>query len=350
MEELQDAIEDAQYVSAIASVEDGPRPVLLWEIPEEEELARWKDGLLVSHAKEEGGSSSLPTPFSFEWTMAQALGFFLVSAYLKEMVNNYVEINFIEEVIRWKQSKGRQRAEKTAYIVLNYLTPLAESSTEGDLTPELAVVTPDAIAPPPKSGNNMSGHGEDSGSMRKIHPIVGPPKTEITEYSLRREPTGFLPKAMEDLRARNSGPIKTCVGLGGDILESIMSKVDFMRNLPGFGSPSIVPEADNSNISGRRQSLTAMKSDVRRLSLMVSQLPENLFDDAELVVADSIREKYWAGFQTSVHHSKLLNFLWFQDRTVVEEDFFVMRVLGRGGFGLVTGMYSIHCFLIYVVL
>jgi hypothetical protein len=323
--------------------------VLLWEIPEEEELARWKDGLLASHAKEEGRSSSLPTPLSFEWTMAQALGFFLFSAYLKETVNSYVEINFMEEVIRWKKLKGRLRAEKTAYIVLNYLTPLAESSTAGDPPAGLAEVTRDAVASPPTPGNEKNGHGEESGSMRKIHPIVGPPKTEITEYSLRREPTGFLPKAMEELRARNSGPIKTCVGVGGNILESIMSKVDFMRNLPGFGSPSIVPEADNSNKSGRRQSLATMKSDVRRLSLMVSQIPENLFDDAELVVAEIIQEKYWAGFQTSVHHSKLLNFLWFQDRTVVEDDFFVMRVLGRGGFGLVTGEYSIHYLLFHDV-
>jgi hypothetical protein len=35
MEELQDAIEDAQYLSAVSSVEDGPRPVLPWEIPTE---------------------------------------------------------------------------------------------------------------------------------------------------------------------------------------------------------------------------------------------------------------------------------------------------------------------------
>ena len=35
--------------------------------------------------------------------------------------------------------------------------------------------------------------------------------------------------------------------------------------------------------------------------------------------------------------TKLLNFLWFHDRTVVEEDFFIIRILGRGGFGLVHG-------------
>lgn len=333
MEELQDAIEDAQYVSAIASVDDGPRPVVPWEIPEEAELTKWKDGLLSTHAKEKGASPSLPTPFGFEWTLAHALGFFLFSAYLKESVGDYVEINFMEEVIRWKQSKGRLRAEKTGYIVVNYLAPLAESANAGDPPPELAVVTPDAVASPPTADNEKNGHTEELKSISKIHPDVRPPKTEIKEYSLAREPTDFLPEVMQELRARNSGPIKNCIGVGGNILESILSKVDKLRNLPGFAS---------TQNGTRRQSSVTMRSEMRNLSLVSSKLPENLFDEAEQVVAENIREKYWPGFQSSEHHTKLLNFLWFQDRTVVEEDFFVMRVLGRGGFGLVTG----ECFII----
>jgi hypothetical protein len=29
--------------------------------------------------------------------------------------------------------------------------------------------------------------------------------------------------------------------------------------------------------------------------------------------------------------------MWHRDRKVADDDFFLMRVLGRGGFGLVTG-------------
>lgn len=75
---------------------------------------------------------------------------------------------------------------------------------------------------------------------------------------------------------------------------------------------------------------------MRTMSILSNELPGDLFDRAEILVAESVREKHWAGFQRSEYHAKMLNFLWFQDRTVVEEDFFVMRVLGRGGFGLVT--------------
>jgi hypothetical protein len=75
----------------------------------------------------------------------------------------------------------------------------------------------------------------------------------------------------------------------------------------------------------------------------------SVFDDAERVVMESLRRDYWESFLESEHYRKLKNFLWYRDRPVVPGDFFVMRVLGRGGFGLVNGEYSIvvlpyiHC-------
>ena len=44
MEELQDALEDAQYVNAI-NLDEGPRPITAWEKPSEEEMSNWKSGL-----------------------------------------------------------------------------------------------------------------------------------------------------------------------------------------------------------------------------------------------------------------------------------------------------------------
>ena len=66
-------------------------------------------------------------------------------------------------------------------------------------------------------------------------------------------------------------------------------------------------------------------------------LGRHMFDRAESLVIESLRRQYWKEFETSPEYKKLLNFLWFQDRTVAPDDFFVMRVLGRGGFGLVHG-------------
>lgn len=332
MEELQDAIEDAQYVNAISSVDDGPRPVLPWEVPTEEQLASWKEDVLSK--KEEG----VPVPFQFDWTLSHALGFFLFSAYLKEKCDDYVQINFIEEVLRWRAAQGRIRAQITSTIVSNYLSPTTLPATieEPTFTSEHT----------PAASSTENGNANRATNTK-------PPKTEINEFDLAREPTRIAADTIQDLRAQNwdESMSKCCVGLCGPVLDSILKRVDRLRNTPGFGVLSSVqkePDDDKKSsfdalVAGETKSEQSAtlehekKRSVRKLSVITNELPGDLFDEAEVIVAEHIREKHWAGFQISEYHSKLLNFLWIQDRKIVEEDFFVMRVLGRGGFGLVTG-------------
>ena len=64
MEELQDAIEDAQYVNAIATQDDGPKPVLPWQKPSEEQLEMWKRKKLAKTSE----------AFSMEWILNQEIG------------------------------------------------------------------------------------------------------------------------------------------------------------------------------------------------------------------------------------------------------------------------------------
>ena len=389
MEELQDAIEDAQYVNAISSVDDGPRPVLPWDIPEEEELASWKEGVIKNEAAsskqtKEGKqpAKTQPTPFEFEWTLAHALGFFLFSAYLKDSVGEHVEINFMEEVLRWKGTRGRFRAEKTSFIVANYLSPLPEgslpmpkldstaSTSDSSADVEQPAVTPAApttapippaaggqIAPEVPEENGPASNGESSEHVEEGAPStspqepppkkatpIGPPKTEIDEYDMAREPTKISAEEIQEIRTNNSDPTKNCIGVGGQVLDKILTRVDKLRKAPGYSSlPEIRESSEEQNDGipneqpGQKKEEVKKQRSLRNLSLVSNELPENLFDEAEIIVAENVRERHWTGFQASEHHAKLLNFLWFQDRTVVEEDFFVMRVLGRGGFGLVTG-------------
>jgi len=63
----------------------------------------------------------------------------------------------------------------------------------------------------------------------------------------------------------------------------------------------------------------------------------DLFDELELIVMEGLQRQYWKDFLQSNEYKKLLNFWWYRDRKVIEDDFFLMRVLGRGGFGLVHG-------------
>ena len=131
MEELQDAIEDAQYVNAIATQEEGPRPVLAWEIPTEEQLAEWD--AKVRNKASDGG----PEPFGLEWTLTSAIGLFLFSAYLKESRDDYLRINFVEEIVRWRRLKGRHRVERARKIIQVYLKePPVDDSTGEKVLPQ----------------------------------------------------------------------------------------------------------------------------------------------------------------------------------------------------------------------
>lgn len=329
MEELQDAIEDAQYVNAISSVEDGPRPVLPWEIPTEEQLEPWKE------AKKKAGG------LEYEWTLSCPLGFFLFSAYLKEKCDDYVLINFMEEVARWKTTQGRFRAEKTSFIASNYL-----------LSPKLDVKDHSASAQThatSEESTTTAGEGEATPEAAAsaevdVPKFELPPKTEITEYGLCREPAELSAEELKELCEKNTDPTKNCIAVGGEVLQTILAKMDKLRNTPGYDSmPTFSCDGGdcdgNSSSDDNPSSDSSSKSNerTRMLSLISNDLPENLFDSAEIIVAEKVREKYWAGFEGSEYYTKMLNFLWFQDKKVVEEDFFVMRVLGRGGFGLVTG-------------
>jgi len=333
MEELQDAIEDAQYVNAIASVEDGPRPVLPWEIPTEEQLASWKQ------SKNKTGGS--PAPFEFEWTLSHPLGFFLFSAYLKEECHDYVLINFMEEVARWKSTQGRFRAEKTSFIASNYL-----------LSPKMAVKVNTASAQThatSEESTTTAGEGEAApeGAAEPAEVDMPkfelPPKTEISEHDLCRDPVELSAEERKELSSKNSDPTKNCIAVGGEVLQTILSKLDKLRSTPGYDSLPAYSchsknggDSDGNSSSDEIPSSDSSKERTRLLSLMSNDLPQNLFDCAEVIVAENVREKHWAGFEGSEYYTKLLNFLWIQDKKVVEEDFFVMRVLGRGGFGLVT--------------
>lgn len=319
MEELQDAIEDAQYVNAIATQEEGPRPVLAWEIPTEEQLSVWESQVKNARASEE------PEPFGLDWTLSSAIGLFLFSAFLKENCEDYMRINFAEEVIRWRKMRGKHRIERARKIVEVYLKePPIDDVTEERVFPE---------------------------------------KTEIDEYDLIRHQPDLLGMSESEFKklctlTLDDTKSKNCLGLKGPILEevsriilsmekAIMAVTRLSTQQAGSSnsaeeSPKESGDGKDADIDGKlmRQKEKASSMKILTQSLKTkeaSSLPDNLFDKAEAVTMESLRREHWQAFLESEQYAKMRNFLWFQDRPVVPDDFFVMRVLGRGGFGLVTG-------------
>jgi hypothetical protein len=317
MEELQDAIEDAQYVNAIATQEEGPRPVLAWEIPTEEQLSVWESTIKTARVSDD------PEPFGLVWTLSSAIGLFLFSAFLKENCEDYLRINFAEEVIRWRKMRGKHRMERARKILEVYLKELPIDDVTGEK--------------------------------------VFPEKTEIDEYDLIRHPPDLLGMSESEFEelctmTLDDTKSKNCLGLKGPILKEVSQTILFMeqaimalsrRSTPQVGSSKIVEESPKESGDGQdagtdrtkqKQTATSMKLLTQSLKKKESSsLPDNLFDKAEAVIMESLRREHWQAFLESEQYAKMRNFLWFQDRPVVPDDFFTMRVLGRGGFGLVTG-------------
>ena len=357
MEELQDAIEDAQYVNAIATQEEGPRPVLSWEIPTEEQLTDWE-----TKVKRKFHFDKVQ-PFTCDWYLSSAIGLFLFSSYLKEERDDYLRINFLEEIMRWRKLRGKHRLERAKKIAQVYLRPLPVDDVTGEQ--------------------------------------VYPEKTQIDEYDLCRSDP---PQLTEELKlisqtCWDASKIDNCLGLKGDVVEEVFTSLKSIEKVmaaaatPRRSSPSLKPSMDSNEepkeqSSSRpsttgtvasapvgRSSISSIQDDAmsvtsansapasnssRELALKKHMekysslreltnsyraktdafVPNAVFDKLDALVVESLKKEYWEGFLQSEQYKRLRNFLWFQDRRVVPDDFFTMRVLGRGGFGSVIGTYT----------
>jgi len=341
MEELQDALEDAQYVNAI-NFDEGPRPIVAWDNPSDESLTEWKRSLIQSW-ENDPDKDKKDKPFEFEWTLARPLGLFFFSSYVKEICGDHVRMCFIEEVLRWRCLRGKSRGLKLRKIYERYLLHCPHKVDE----------------------------------ETNIHTNNLPFKTNIDEMDMFYTNHGLRLGAdlLETLIDQNIDDTckKCCLGVDGPLRDDILELIDQalsslnrevdsitcmsttavserLTHMPDFSS---VPEVNAViNHQGDKE-ITQEETPVECLepqespkklisgsrSIILSTMPDDLFDKIEQVILECIRRKYWNGFvQKGVAYwDKFINFSWHESQPVVDDDFFLMRVLGRGGFGLVTG-------------
>jgi len=338
MEELQDALEDAQYVNAI-NVYEGPRPIKKWPVATVEEMNEWK-GALTQQWEHNPHKSALNEPFSFFWVLSSSVGFFMFSSYLKEAAGDYLQINFVEEVLRWRKLNGQERRVGLKNIITSYLLP------------------------------------------RPTHPKTNQPclpaMTLIGKSFLMYRPVGVilnverLKKYMEqDIKTTSE---KTCIGLDGRVREGILSsirRVDCAHTTSTLKTSKNLDQNENS--TKKTSTIVASKNEaegplidqaeteelddnhnkeyavfpeetdtevIKKNRRLIFLSPEDdIFNVAIQIILESIRLKHWENFISveTGHWSKLIKLLWNKDRPVAYGDFYLMRVLGRGGFGLVTG-------------
>eukprot|EP00536_Pseudo-nitzschia_multiseries_P004244 jgi/Psemu1/302456/fgenesh1_kg.70_\ len=208
MEELQDAIEDAQYVNAIATQVQGPKPVLSWHFPEEEELASWEV------AKREKGANNPGDPeiFGMDWCIQTGIGFFLFSEFVKNSFDDWVRINFIEDVIKWKKMRGDQRRERAKRIAEKYLkeVPVDDATGKRIYPLKKKIITYDIAREIPEldlsdgslkdllSANKIESYDSESPPTFNALGISGPVVDEIFSNLSRLEKNREMEAAVKD--------------------------------------------------------------------------------------------------------------------------------------------------------
>ena len=65
------------------------------------------------------------------------------------------------------------------------------------------------------------------------------------------------------------------------------------------------------------------------------KVPLNLFDKLDLMIFGYLKKMYYENFKSSALWRKYYEYLYLSTRNVVEDDFAILRILGKGGFGLV---------------
>lgn len=360
MEELQDAIEDAQYVNAIATQEDGPRPVLRWEIPSEEQLHKWENTI---RKKQDG------VLWDIDSTLSSAIGFFMFSSYVKEKESDYCRMNFCEDVLRFRKLRGAPRLEKMHTMLRLYLTdpPKVDQETgETRLPPRSDIDEYDLE----RNACDLRLNQEQFQSFFKMSidfptcsesfvGLKGPAREELfhklreledtLENTRKSELVRYASADMERASPLSSANSPRATLKEEVVLQHAVSEPDLLHDPDPSESSEQTRESKASQMRDAQKeyrSMYAMQTGslrgltARLRSTSAHRLSADVFDMAEAVVMESLRRDYWQAFMESQEFARLKNFLWFQDRRVVPEDFFVMRVLGRGGFGLVTGMLS----------
>ncbi|CAK4131196.1 unnamed protein product [Aphanomyces euteiches] len=251
MDELQDAIQDAQYIGAMA--DPRPRPTMPFYQPTHQELTEFTDNYASHH---------WPTLESY---LAQPLGFYLFRRYCEADGHGLDKLHFLQDVYAYRRIPQHSRRVVKAKSM--FATYCNASPTPSD-------------------------------PSKTAHPLTAKNPGE-TSYAWKRESDISKETALELYRAFKCD--SAVLAIKGDIIEEIGKQLE------------------DANLEA------------------TSSLSLKLFDELEACVVSALETGHFSGFKASLFYKRLMHFLFLQQREIGEDDFSLLRVLGRGGFGMVNG-------------
>lgn len=332
MDELHDAIQDAQYIGAVTNAHRGPSAAFY--APTQSELAQFVDRQERTH-----GQNWL----ALESLLDLPLGFYFFRRFCEAEQHGVLKLDFLVEVTKFRAlSTGEARVAQARDIYERFC---CETSTGASGGGSSATVIK-AVSSPSHDGSSAANHPLSPVSPAMTASTTSPQDDRFASAASSSPTRSFSLGHLDELNLasittrgvvfwhKNAGKMamsdatdlykanaseSSPIGVGGEVVRRIASVLK--RKQPGG-------ELANSPV----------KSESRANSFLdFKNFPPTLFDELEACVLCSLAQLHYQDFRSSVFYKRLIVFLYLQTRRVSEDDFTVLRILGRGGFGMVNG-------------
>ncbi|CAB9512815.1 RAC family serine/threonine-protein kinase homolog [Seminavis robusta] len=427
--EFWDALEDSQYLDAVASIRDGPKPIVRWEVPTTDQLQEWEGRVRTrktltcqpQSSEEDSGKDDLASvePLTLDWYASCPIGFYFFSSYVKDQhayatknstANNnsknssdqeqqqssnteaessgipvtparmtstkadelaYIRMNFLEDMLRFQRvaktarppSDGNRPKQVQLYVelLLDYIHPPKKNSGEedGPVLPKMTHIREPDLHMPRCSATRRMGFetqaeleaaltiNHDDNYQTNLVGLKGPLLKEfkgaLVEWleQVNNNLTSMHKAESEPLRTSNNNNTNNSDENAAPVQDLVADAAKAL-DVGASASSSSIPRAvlkrgktDDTEATPTNKTSSGSKQTKSNGNLIAGLLP--VMHKVEVLIYESLKRDYDALFQAnSQPYMRMRNFLWYQDRRVIHDDFYVMRVLGRGGFGLVS--------------
>ena len=393
MDDLHDAIENARYEECISEAAERkiPSPILPWSFPDEATLQAWKDKIMESYISRRCSKSDLlphmrksidvlyePEPFTLEWVLTDSIGFFMFCTYVWDLplkqfkailssTSNHSSFNVSSAVL----DEGNVDSKSSNHIspprerpglskhssVARFHRDSYEDSAQflsthfsvyharyAHVKFMIDVIRYQRVVRQVKNGDSAARLVLE----KKVEHLMD--RYILSKRYSGRKNLDHLGKEYDDI-ARMPSVRRVSLGTGENVDDDAVIGVYDEEEGGDKDDSNVSKREDPVKMEDHKSGRNSTKVSVTRtcclgiggkpledtISAVESGPPYtlDLFQEIELYVVAQLKHFYWNSFTSFPVYTRLLNFLWYRDKKVVEEDFIHIRKLGRGGFGLV---------------
>ncbi|CAI5740121.1 unnamed protein product [Peronospora destructor] len=374
MDEMHDAIQDAQYIGAVINSQRGPSAAFY--NPSSYELK-----LFMDRQERALGSDWL----SLENLLDMPLGFYFFRCFCNAKEHGGRKLDLLVEVTKFRTLQTSEQRTVKGREIWDMFFGNATSGNDSNAAAGQYGVTmwsplarEDARRSMPSISSSSTSQGTDcssTGTSSHNLPLGGPSHSrmslgcleDLNIASMKTNGIVFWRKNQSSVTRADIRSIYNVVsmdanalGVGGEVVRrlsavfkrkpfSLGRESDWRSSLNNFvdGSIALATSATSSIVStsevndlGLEKRMEVLAYDTRsdkRMSVESKASTLTLFDELEACVLCSLERFHLKAFRASAYYKRLITFLFLQEQRVSKDDFSLLRVLGRGGFGMVNG-------------